>query len=720
MDGRGYDRGVKSSGDYQPTPLTRAAPAAGGPAPAEPVVASGRRPKLPAGIARRTGVVFVHGIGTQGPAETFLDWSAPIVSLLTDWRRARDFAPGGPLPAGRQNSIADPVSRGAFAFNAASPPFLELSIPESVGVPATAWVVTEAWWAAQLRPPDLGRTIDYLRRRLRTIVAGIASGYRARSASLIDTLADRGLIDRERPPLSWRAMDWLDRSQARIFGARLVAWTIGGAGVALLIGYDLLRRVPIGPVREFAARRMVDSFLVEWFGDLPVLIDEPVQAANVRARLAERIAELREVQHCDAVVVVAHSGGALVTFATLLDPVYLDDRHRVDKLITLGQGLGLAWRLAADPGVTEIAPGHRLVGNLAAVRPELSWVDFWATYDPAPAGPLPARGGLVARDETPDGQPAAPSKTAAAVETGEGRDAQPWLVRSDVGTSASTELDLARRAGIGPGDPVINVESRPVTNEMNVLTDHGGYWANEEGFLVPLVRHIDAAVGAASASRFYRDPAARGQRILWRRQRVSALAAWDWLCAVGAVASIGMLLLVGWFGGDDRLAAAGEGLAAAWSVIPGEEIVSGTINGIGGLIGAIAGSVGLGAAASLIEQHASAVLAILFIVGLFFALAKVGNWRWHDWDRRERTLMRPEAPLVPDRRRAGAQAIALLGGFACLQLAVLDVDRSVIAATWIAAATGGLIAWLWSWLPRGRQVRTTAEAPDPTDPRAAD
>ena len=48
---------------------------------------------LPFEIARRTGVLFVHGIGTQPPAETFLDWSAPIVELLTDWRAARDGAP---------------------------------------------------------------------------------------------------------------------------------------------------------------------------------------------------------------------------------------------------------------------------------------------------------------------------------------------------------------------------------------------------------------------------------------------------------------------------------------------------------------------------------------------------------------------------------------------------------------------------------------------------
>ena len=71
----------------------------------------------------------------------------------------------------------------------------------------------------------------------------------------------------------------------------------------------------------------------------------------------------------------------------LLDPAYAD--LRVDKLVTLGQGLGLSWRLAADPDVRDITPGHRLVGDLARTRPGLRWVDVWASFDPAPAGPIP-------------------------------------------------------------------------------------------------------------------------------------------------------------------------------------------------------------------------------------------------------------------------------------------------------------------------------------------
>jgi hypothetical protein len=659
---------------------------------------------LPPGIARRTGVVFVHGIGNQQPSETFLDWSGPIVELLAEWRRDQEAQKTAANQTG--DVITDPVRRGAFSFNAASPPFLEIAVPGHAGIPETTWVVTEAWWAADLRAPDLGRTIGYLRSRIRPIVSGISAGYRGRNDNLVDMAREQGVIGPGEPPVAWKAIDLLDQLQAKVFGARPIGWAIGVAGTGLLAGYDLLRRVPIGPVRDFAARKMIDSFLVDWFGDLPVLIDDAVQAANVRARLAGSIRGLRE-QGCDAIVIVAHSGGALVSFETLLDPVYLGPEYRVDKLVTLGQGLGLAWRLAADPRVRDIAPGHRLVGNLARARPDLRWVDFWASFDPAPAGPLPTRGGIAPAAGTErGGRPPA----AAVVETGEGQTGESWLVRTDVGATTEVRQTAAAqvaaantaRAGGGAGavgagpsgpGPHIEVESRPVTNEMNVMTDHGGYWANDEGFLVPLVRHIDAALGGADASRFYRDREPRTRRIIWRRQRVSALAAWDWLCSMAAIVSVTALGIGAIVAGDRRLADAGNGVANAWDYVPGEEIVSGTVDGIGGLVRSLAGALGREEAVDRLASLGPSLLGVILVVGLFLALAKVGNWRWHDWDRRERILFRPERPTPPDRRRTAAQAIALLGGLVSLTIAIWTGVEAWAFAAWAAGAILGLLRW---------------------------
>ncbi len=629
--------------DDQPTVLSDAA------ASAEPPSKQHQPPAdaLPPGIARRTGIVFVHGIGTQTPGETFLDWSGPIVELLTNWRA--DQAGSTPVdPA--VDRVDDPVWRAEFTFNAGSPPYLEIAVPRHAGVPATTWVMTEAWWASDLRAPSLGRTIDYLRRRMRSVVSGIAAGYRDRSPRLVE-LAQAADIIGQPPPLDWRLAERLDQVQSVTFGARPVGWLVAGTGAVALAGYDLLRRVPIPVVRDFAVRQMVDSFLIDWFGDLPVLLDEPVQAANVRARLARSIKGLKN-DGCDAIVIVAHSGGALVSFETLLDPAYAD--LQVDKLVTLGQGLGLAWRLAADPDVEEITPGHRLVGNLARVRPGLRWVDVWSSYDPAPAGPIPERG-----------------------------DPEPWLMTAPVPL---------------PGDPpptphagTILVESRPVTNEMNVLTDHGAYWANPEGFVIPLVRHLDAALGDPSVSRFYRDKTDRTRRIVWRRQRVSALASWSWLCSLGAIAT-SVVLIALQATGDERLAAAGHRLVALWDRIPGHEIVSGPVTASGAAIGAVLDWLPLGDVGDILASLGPVLLGLAVSIGLFYALAKIGLARWHDWDRRERRAMLPETPTLPDRSVAGAQAMLVVGGLIGLILAVFGAALAA-GLVIVLGAAAGLIVW---------------------------
>jgi hypothetical protein len=627
-------------------------------------------------IASRTGIVFVHGIGTQGPAETFLDWSGPIVELLTDWqadqndRAARAGHPVTPR-------IDDPVRRAEFAFNAASPPFLEITIPAHADAPQTTWVVTEAWWASDLRAPDLGRTIDYLGRRMRSVVSDIAAGYyRGRNQRFQERAQATDVIGPGPLPLDWRLVERLDLIQSRTFGSPIVGWTVGGAGVFALTAYDLLRRIPLPAIRDLAIRRMVDSFLLDWFGDLPVLLDEPVQAANVRARLARSIQRLVD-DGCDAIVIVAHSGGAFVSFETLLDPAYA--HLPVDKLVTLGQGLGLAWRLAADPDVHDITPGSRLVGDLAAVRPNLRWVDFWASYDPAPAGPLPAR-----ELESTRTVAAARESSTSAVPVATGDPAvRPWLVQAPVALPGEAQpADL-------PG--TITIESRPVTNEMNVLTDHGAYWANPEGFLVPLVRHLDAARGDAAASRFYRDRADRTRRIVWRRERVAALAAWGWLCSLATIATaVGLVALQ--LAGDARLSRAGDLVVAVWDHIPGHEIVSGPVVAIGAVLGAVLDWLTLGGLADWLATLGPVAIGLTLTVALFFALAKIGTGRWHDWDRRERRAALPEIPFEPDRSGAGAEALLLLGGLFGLWAA----SFGSVPATAVAIALGaiaGAVAW---------------------------
>jgi hypothetical protein len=607
--------------------------------------------------------VFVHGIGTQGPSETFLDWSAPIVAMLRAWRAG-------------QGHPGDPVGRAAFDFSPSDQPLLELVIPPAAGLPAGRWLVTEAWWAADLRAPSLPTVIAYLRARLGRVVDGIAAGYASREQTWDERRSRSGGGDE---PRRWRWIELLDRIQARAFSLRLLVVPLTVVGSIVLAAYDLLRKVPIGPIRDFAELRIADSFLVDWFGDLPVLLGDPVQVANVRARVAGAIDRLRAAG-ADAIVLVAHSGGAIVSFETLLDPAYLD--RPVDKLVTLGQGLSLAWRLEADPNRPSSAPppGDRLLGDLGAVRPNLRWVDVWASYDPAPAGPLRPIPGV------------------------------PLEVVDPPHADALEAADGTRE-----GDPLV-VENRPVTNRMNVLTDHGAYWDNDEGFLVPLVRHLDSARGPASASRFFRDPDLRADRIERRRERVAVLSAWDWLCSLGGVAALVALVVQQLAGTSRGLAGAGDTLASLVGVVPGHELVTGPVGTYGELVGGGADALGLGALAAAVGALGPVVIGAGLVVALFLALAVGGNGRWEAWDRRERSGVRTETPVFTSRRPVAAEAIALAAGLGSAWLAVvgapLAIAWPVVAAVAIVGWLIGLAVRLTGTPARGRRRETGAASAD--------
>jgi hypothetical protein len=524
----------------------------------------------------RTGVVFVHGIGTQPACETFLDWSGSIVRVLSEWREDHGFG-------------FDPVLRCDYDLSGQRLPILEVEVPAHREHPAQTWVMTEAWWAATTRAPGLGSMTAYVRHALRPIMAGIRQGYSVRAAAWEQQREHaRNLAapsaENANAPLVLRAvggrLDWvgaLDKIQKELtilaFGPALVLGTV------VLWIYAPFRSIPIEPIQNLAALKSADNFLTRWFGELPDITVDPIQSANVRSRLIAAIRGLQE-EGCGRIVVVAHSGGAIVGYSTLCDPTYLD--VSVDKLITLGEGLALAWRIEA--AVKGLPPGSRLLGDLKKLRPGLHWVDFWSTYDPAPAGPL----------EPPP--------------------------------------------GVGAVD-----RSRSTVNRMSILEDHGSYWDNDEEFLIPLIQNIDVPTGEPSESRFFHDTSLGTVRLAWRRRRVAVLALWRWIATLGAgipivvttvTASLSGLGVAGLAGkhGPNRL---GADFASFWSTVPGHEIIAGPLDGISKVAlwpntFRLLGEWSIGAA----------IIAIAFLV-----LARIGVGRWTAWDAAERQAARRSIPV---------------------------------------------------------------------------
>ena len=596
-----------TSEQYQPTALPPGAAAPG-------AAARAARARRPRADPNKVGVVLIHGIGTQKASETLLDWTRPVVGLLADWRRDHGFD-------------VDPVRRSQYSFSGASLPFLELEIPASGDHPAQTWVVTEAWWATQMRPPKLSDVTGFLRHGLPRIARGIRAGYDERED------AWQGRVEQERTAAGRRAAqgapDQTPTADAEQAQAALVEHTLAAAGrwswirlldsiqkwltglaltPVVLLGtlvlaiYAPFRAIPFKPLRDLAVLREADNFFVHWIGELPTLLGDPVQSANVRARAAEAIEGL-ERQGCGRIVIVAHSGGAIVSFTTLLDPVYLE--RKVDKLITIGEGLGLAWHLVDRNQLLD--RGNRLAGDLAATRPDLVWYDYWASYDPAPGGPL----------RHPRGLP-------------------------------------------------LPVTSRPITNRMSIFEDHGSYWENDEGFLVALIRHLDTAGGRPDdgpGSRFFPDGGHRAVLIERRRQRVGVLALWRWLAvlAAGVPIVLGTVLAAPGRGP----AAAGRAAAAFWDTVPAHEVVSVPVSWLAGIVN------GPSWAATVGEWSFGAIL-----VGvLFLIVGLIGIRWWEAWDGRERRIAHSSVLLPVDRRGA-----ALSGTVLVLLTALLSgfVTRSLI------------------------------------------
>jgi hypothetical protein len=569
-----------TSEQFQPTPLT---PGAG------PTTApTGLKARRSRADPNKVGIVLIHGIGEQKPAETFLDWTRPLVALLADWRREHGFD-------------VDPVRRSQYAFNGASLPFLELEIPALSEHATQTWIVTEAWWATQLRTPSLGTVTAFLRHGLARIAQGIRAGYDDREDAWVLLVSQELAAVRApggtRGPLEgspeeqrrqaaiiertlagadrWAWIRALDSMQKWLTGLLLAPAVL--LGTLLLLIYAPFRAIPFKPLRDFAVFRQADNYLVRWIGELPVLLGDPVQAANVRARAAEAIEGL-EQQGCGRIVIVAHSGGAIVSFTMLLDPIYLE--RKVAKLITIGQGLGLAWHLVDRSELLD--RGNRLAGDLAGTRPELEWYDYWASYDPAPGGPL-----------------------------------------------------------LHPRGLPLPVTSRPITNRMSIFEDHGSYWQNDEGFLIAAIRHIDRVGGRSEPgpqSRFFPDGGHRAVLIERRRQRVGVLALWRWLAVFAGLIPIVAGTL---FAPSSRgIVGVGRAVATFWGTVPGHELVSSPIDWLAGIL---RGPEWLG-------DVGAWLLGVALVVVFFLLVGLVGVRWWNSWDIRERMVAHSSVLQPVDRR----------------------------------------------------------------------
>ena len=460
-----------------------------------------RAPPPAPDVDHTVGVVFVHGIGSQVAGETIFDWSAPLVRTLWAWAEATADPDHG-------RPFTDPVEWADVDLTGQSTPVLQVVIPEMDGHQRQRWVMTEAWWAADVRPPSLSTMLDWLvgKGEVKRILGGIIEGLRATAAR---RRGDITAPDPEEPPKAPRRglADVLDA-----FGISLLFVILAFVIVPIYSVLRILGSLPIPGVKDAVSTTQIDLFLTNWFGDVRILLSDRAQAANLRTQMATAILKLR-AYGVDSVVVVAHSGGTVLSYMLLADPYY--DDLDVDKFITHGQALGLAWKLGhlenpVHPDYDEgLRAGDRLLRIAHHPRPDgspstLRWVDFHASHDPAPA--FTAAAGWPKDSRTSDGKP----------------------IKGD-------KPDL----------------SWTVFNRMSVRNDHGGYWDNEEQFVIPLLRELDTPGGTYRESRFYPGREADRQRVEGRASRVRGLAIWwnTWMILLGLAVVGGAIATLAWHGG---------------------------------------------------------------------------------------------------------------------------------------------------------------------------
>ncbi len=421
-----------------------------------------------------TGVVMIHGVGRQLAGETLLSWTRALVTAVADAGLAdaeRPLAERCLKPLAQDpRPVSDPVFRSTIDFSGQTFPVVQVRVPGRTDVPESdprsgerRWLITEAWWAAQVKPPSLQDMAQWL---------GDDGGLGRILQGIQENMLGHGILG----------------GAARI-SLQAVVSVIAAFGFVLfsaLLG--LAKLVPFGPLKDFVALQQASDLLTGNFGGARTLLRDPAQSANARGRLVATIKALR-AYGCRQIVVIGHSGGTMVSLQTLTDPAY--PRLKIDKLITHGEAINLAWRLETEDPDAErpkLQPGNRMAGDMAKAQPRMLWRDFWATHDPASSGPPVMPEGMT-----------------------------------------------------DPGAPRFLTER--VYNRMRISEDHNVFWDNDEQYVIPIIRELDAVTTDRSNSAFYSDAAESAMRAR-RKERVSLLGFWRRATlAVPVLAILAALLL---------------------------------------------------------------------------------------------------------------------------------------------------------------------------------
>jgi hypothetical protein len=450
---------------------------------------------VPAGVAD-IGVLFVHGVGSQRRGQTVVDWTEPLIEWIEQWLdgpvlRVRDDrrqhkVTGAAAPTDPTSELEalgcrflGGVEIGASTLRAEglAPAHCQFSVrltPLEGESRHARWLVAESWWAESFVQPPFAAFAQW---GLGVVPWTVANQFSTRLRRALKVF-----VARHRDTWSSRLLALLDPVRYLLY---LFMGFVGALVLQLLVTLLLVAAlIPIGRVRRFLAT--VQEKLGSTVGDSFVLLSSPIRCAAIVARARADIAWL--AARCRTVVVVGHSQGAAIAHMALRE----QRPPHVRMLVTVGSGLSKleelqylrrfgttnrnqAWlvlvgllgcfvllpRLLTDAtsDLLQFAAGMAIyivfVGavssleglnedrqdqfRLPGVEDSLRWIDYYASADPVPNGPL--------FDNPP-----------------------PWIT------------------------------SKEVHNRGAVFTDHTAYWKNSDGFIASLVQELSALTACPLAA----------------------------------------------------------------------------------------------------------------------------------------------------------------------------------------------------------------------------
>lgn len=464
------------------------------------------------------GVVFVHGVGSQKQSETVLEFAEPLLEWLDEWYDARPDSP-------RYRMIWSRLSYGETEH---APARFALHIPayktphDGVMHPDQIWIVAESWWAARLEAPAMRLLVQWAWRIFFRNMARLALGAHDRIA--------RGGPARS----AWEVL--IERASAYllVLGYSIVAM-LGALPLAIL---SLAAFLPIPGLDRFIVVRLLQPILRDNIGDHYVYMYDRAQALHVRRSVAETVAWLRYEHQTDRLLLAGHSQGAAVAYdalTTYANPTtsttsVVDDFSKVTTLITFGSALNNAW-------TDVIRVGGRRCRDLPQFSlPDVRWLDMWSDYDPVPGGPARPPWSVAVKRAPQGVFWAALLAAVIAIPIGaivtRPQTPESWLWLAVVAVIGLLANMRTEPEPVAPAPPV----SVPVTNGMNVISDHGGYFRNYEEFIGRLADEIDVGRGPVTSSRFVRLLSDRF--IARRRDRVAMLVLWRMVAMAAFAAAL--------------------------------------------------------------------------------------------------------------------------------------------------------------------------------------